>query len=66
MEEVLGILLIFGGGAIAVFAYSPIGRAVAARIRGDTAGQIAQERLDFTERLLADRREPAALKPPED
>ena len=86
MEEVLAIVLIFGGGAIAAFSYSPIGRAVAARIRGETPGATSpmtdpavldelerlrdelgqvQERLDFTERMLADRREPASLKDPE-
>ena len=86
MEEVLAVVLLFGGGAVALLAYSPIGRAVAARIRGDTTGQAlpitdpavldeiehlreelvqVQERLDFTERLLAERREPSALKPPE-
>ncbi len=86
MEEVLAIVFIFGGATIAIFSYSPIGRAIAARIRGESStttaatdpavldeldrlreelGQL-QERLDFTERLLADRRQPAALEGPED
>jgi hypothetical protein len=86
MEEVAAVVLLFGGGTVVAFAFSPIGRAIAARIRGErpTSGPLAtdpavldeldhlreelgqiQERLDFTERLLADRREPAVLKDPE-
>ena len=34
MEDVLAVALIFGGGAIFLFAISPIGRAIADRIRG--------------------------------
>ena len=34
MEDVLAVALIFGGGAIFLFAISPIGRASADRIRG--------------------------------
>jgi hypothetical protein len=83
MEEILAIVFLFGGGTLAMIAYSPIGRAVAARIRGEpspgTPGptdpavldelerlrdELSQvhERLDFTERLLAERKEPSALK----
>jgi hypothetical protein len=37
MEGVLAILLIFGGGAAAILAYSPVGKAIGDRIRGHTA-----------------------------
>ena len=88
MEDILAIIFIFGGAAIALVAYSPIGKAFAARIRGETPAALASlqgtdpavleeldrlrqdisevhEPLDFTERLLASRTEPAALKQPE-
>lgn len=99
MQEILAIVLIFGGGATFLLAISPIGRAIADRIRsgapaaaGDESvrrlqetqqailddleavrqelGEL-QERLDFTERLLAQHREAERLpagegaKPPE-
>ncbi|HKP30373.1 MAG TPA: hypothetical protein VJU15_13260 [Gemmatimonadales bacterium] len=75
MEGVLAIILIFGGGAAAILAYSPVGKALSDRIRGGAphAGpdpevlnelealrqdvSELQERLDFTERLLAQSRE---------
>ncbi len=88
MEEILAIVLIFGGGAVFLLAISPIGRAIADRIRsgvpaaGDESvrqlhetqqamledlervrqelGEV-QERLDFTERLLAQQRETGRL-----
>jgi hypothetical protein len=34
MEDILAIVLIFGGGTLFLLAISPIGRAVADRIRG--------------------------------
>jgi hypothetical protein len=52
MAEILAIVLLFGGGAFAAFCSSPIGKAIAARIR---------ERLDFTDRLLANK-PPAGLE----
>lgn len=77
MEDILAILLIFGGGTLILLAFSPIGRAIAERIR--SAGQPAaavedvvardeleqlrhelaelHERLDFAERMLAQRPE---------
>lgn len=87
MEDVLAILLIFGGGTMVALAMSPIGRAIAARIQrgGATPGdeltrlqeshqavlteleavrqEVAelQERVDFTERLLARQREEPRL-----
>lgn len=88
MEDILAIIFIFGGATIAFVAYSPIGKAIAARLRGETPGAMAalqgtdpgvleeldrlrqeladvQERLDFTERLVASRTEPPTLKQPE-
>lgn len=79
MEDILAILLIFGGGTMIAISFSPVGRAIADRIRGHTAhsapdpvvyeelerirGEMAelQERMDFTERLLARSREQAQL-----
>ncbi|MGH7591398.1 MAG: hypothetical protein ACREOE_07085 [Gemmatimonadales bacterium] len=37
MQDVLAIFLIFGGGAAVAISFSPIGAAIAARIRGNTA-----------------------------
>jgi len=88
VEDILAIVLIFGGGSAFLLAISPVGRAIADRIR--TGGQVAnqgslerlhetqqaileemdavrqelgevQERLDFTERLLAQHREAGRL-----
>lgn len=93
MEEILAIILIFGGGATFLLAISPIGRAVADRIRSKAVvgaddesvrrlqeaqhailddlesmrqelGEV-QERLDFTERLLARQRETPRVGPGE-
>lgn len=80
VEGILAILLIFGGGTVIAVSFSPIGRAIAERIRGrqevvpepDHAlyeeldrvrGELAelQERVDFTERLLARGRERESL-----
>ncbi len=79
MEDILAIVLIFGGGTAVLLAFSPIGRALAdrirhrdglpgpdpavheelARLRDDVAE--LQERLEFTERMLAQRNEPGRL-----
>ena len=88
LEGALAIFFIFGGGAVFLFAISPIGRAIADRIGGK--GQVGggerivhlqeghealldemdglrqevadlQERVDFTERLLAKDREQVRL-----
>jgi hypothetical protein len=78
IEAILAIILIFGGGIVIAVSFSPIGRAIAERIRGRTEpetdpaiyeelermrGELAdlQERLDFTERLLAKGRERESL-----
>lgn len=88
MEDILAIVLIFGGGSAFLLAISPIGRAIADRIRSGTPagpeeslGRVQetqqailddletvrqeltelQERMDFTERLLAQHREAGRL-----
>lgn len=79
IEGILAIILIFGGGTAIAVSFSPIGRAIAERIRGalpdpgpDPAvyeelermrGEMAelQERVEFTERLLAKAREKEQL-----
>jgi hypothetical protein len=76
MEDILAIVFIFGGGTAICLAFSPVGRALADRIRHrhaisepDPAVQEElvrlredvtelQERVDFTERVLAQRPEP--------
>lgn len=79
IEGILAIVLIFGGGVVAALSFSPIGRAIADRIRGrDGHGETdpavleelerlrhdmmeLQERVDFAERLLAQKRGSEAL-----
>jgi Tfp pilus assembly protein PilO len=43
MEDILAVLLIFGGGTLVALAMSPIGRAVAARIQGHGPGGDSEE-----------------------
>jgi hypothetical protein len=75
MEGILAITFIFGGGTAFLLAMSPIGRAIAERIRAHGALPMQdpellaevdalrrdvselQERVDFTERLLAQSQE---------
>ena len=86
MEDIVALVVIFGGGAFVLFAYSPIGKAIAERIRGQAhvvqsgadpgildeldrvRGELAEihERLDFAERMLANRPEQPALRKPEE
>ncbi len=50
VEGILAILLLFGGGACIAIAFSPIGRAVADRIRGKSASSDGGElRADLAE-----------------
>jgi len=90
MEDVLAVVFIFGGGSLFLLAISPIGKAVAERIRGgapNAPGAVHEaleglreemltelqqlrkdvnelgERVDFTERMLAQRREAERLPP---
>lgn len=52
VEGILAILLIFGGGAAVGISFSPIGRALAARIRGQASGDA-----DEVKGALAEHRE---------
>lgn len=77
MEGVLAIIFIFGGGTLFLLSVSPVGKAFAERLRGGTAAhdpevldelhqlreEIAElhERVDFTERLLAETRQVSRL-----
>jgi hypothetical protein len=58
MEDILAIVFLFGGSALVGLAFSPVGRALADRIRGKTAGaapdpqvyeELDQLRHDMTE-----------------
>ncbi len=79
MEGALAIFFIFGGGTCFLLAVSPVGKAIAERIRrsgpADIEGEVYQElddlraevaelheRMDFAERLLADKRGQEQLK----
>jgi hypothetical protein len=77
VEDILAVILIFGGGTAVFLSFSPIGRAIAERIRSSGRAPVAvedpalreelellrqevgelHERVDFTERLLAQRSE---------
>ena len=80
MEDIIAIILLFGGGTLGLLAFSPVGKAIAERIRGGRVDGIdpellseldqlrhdvveLQERVDFTERILAQQHEsePPAL-----
>ena len=41
MEDILAIVMVFGTGMLAVIAFSPIGKAIAERLRGPHAQQQA-------------------------
>jgi hypothetical protein len=80
MEGVLAIIFLFGGGTLFLLSVSPVGRAVAERIRhqgarpGPDPELLAEvdalraemselhERMDFAERLLAQRPEPGKIE----
>ena len=68
MEDILALILIFGGGACIAMSFSPIGRALADRIRGKSASAGADNRAELAEHkealdqeLEAVRREVAEL-----
>ena len=82
MEGVFAVLFIFGGASAIGFSFTPMGRAIADRIRHGAVPAAMepdpavyeelehirqemselQERVDFAERLLADRAAPRALE----
>jgi hypothetical protein len=54
MEDILAIILIFGGGTLIAVSFSPIGKAIAARIRGGgPTGEAAQHLLAEVDDLRA-------------
>ncbi|HET6576909.1 MAG TPA: hypothetical protein VFG66_01220 [Gemmatimonadales bacterium] len=79
MEGVLAITFIFGGGTLFLLSLSPVGKALAERIRSHgphpapdpevlaevdaLRADVAElhERMDFAERLLAQRQEPGKI-----
>jgi hypothetical protein len=69
IESILAIVFLFGGGTVCAVAFSPIGRAVADRIRGKSAtadgGELRAELADHKEAVGQDleavRREVAEL-----
>jgi hypothetical protein len=81
MEDILAIIFIFGGGTLILLSISPVGKALAERIRGriphpgpdpEVLAELdalraemteVQERLDFAERLLSDRRNDRTVLP---
>lgn len=83
VEGILAIIFLFGGGTVFLLAVSPVGKAIAERIRhgtqplgGGTDPEVIseldrlrqdvtelQERVDFTERLLAQGRDQEEIGP---
>lgn len=63
MEDIIAIVLLFGGGTVAAVAYSPIGRAWADRIRGRVTVDPEAEagRAELAEAVEGLRREVAEL-----
>lgn len=79
MEGLFAITFIFGGGTLFLLSLSPVGKALAERIRGQgphrgadpellaevdaLRADVAElhERMDFAERLLAQRQEPGKI-----
>lgn len=79
MEGVLAITFIFGGGTLFLLSISPVGKALAERIRHQSGAagpdpellaevdalraEVSElhERMDFAERLLAQRPEPGKV-----
>jgi hypothetical protein len=79
MEGILAITFIFGGGTLFLLSLSPVGKALADRIRSKGAiptpdpellaevdslrAEVSElhERMDFAERLLAQRPEPGKV-----
>ena len=62
VEGVLAIILIFGGGTLFLLSVSPIGRALAERIRGGSAAGVdARAREDLNAELQEVRRDLAEL-----
>jgi hypothetical protein len=61
MEDILALVLIFGGGTLVAVSFSPVGRAIADRIRGHAA-EIAGTDPAIIEELEHLRRDVAELQ----
>ena len=69
MEDILAIIFIFGGMSVIALSFSPIGRALADRIRGKSAGtsgdelraEVAEHKQAVADELEAVRREVGEL-----
>jgi len=46
MEDIVAIVMVFGCGMLGIVAFSPIGRAIAERLRGRSAQALPSEELD--------------------
>ena len=63
MEDIIAIILIFGGGTVFLLSVSPIGRAIAARIRdggggsGEEIRQLRETQLNLLDDLESVRHE---------
>jgi hypothetical protein len=60
MEDILALILIFGGGTLAVISFSPLGRAIGDRIRNGPAGGAGPDPV-LTEEVERLRQEVAEL-----
>ncbi len=54
MEDILAIIFLFGGGTVALLAFSPVGKAIAERIRGGRADGVDPEVLSELDQLRHD------------
>jgi len=46
MEDILAIIMVFGTGMVGIVAFSPIGKAIAERVRGKNADALPSEEVD--------------------
>jgi hypothetical protein len=46
MEDILAIVMVFGTGMVGIVAFSPIGRALADRLRGKQADTVPAEEIE--------------------
>lgn len=56
-EDILALLLIFGGGTLVAISFSPVGRAIAERIRGRADSQPDPAVYEELERLRSEMTE---------
>ena len=53
MEDILAIIFLFGGGTLGLLAFSPVGKAIAERIRGKPSPSLQELQQRQYEALLA-------------